>query len=210
MNIVAPIKFVTIGDRVAAGAFIGPAKREMARLESLMGFQGLQEGVTRPRVVSPEGVTISCSKRFGERIATITVPAVSGGGEHAGKMCLCNCNLSLGWIVEVQEDTIDDAPLYTVMACNYKRRFIRYRDVLASDWAVYVPGQKVLLTPYYQMAYLCCVDDTMHYGNESGYGCRAMVSPLEKEDADWLTSYRIIPYMARLIPKVIEVRNGAL
>jgi hypothetical protein len=117
-------------------------------------------------------------------------------------ICLCNCNFSIGWILEVQEDTISGAPLYTVMACNSKGTvFAPYKDILASDWTLYDVGQRVAMVPYYTMSYLCCSDKS---GGGGPRGCKPVVSEDEKTDESWRTTYRIIPLCTLKIPLKVE------
>lgn len=201
-------KIIINGDRVIASAYLRVARYEMDLLEQDMARNNIEIGQRNPKVVSATGVTVQVKKRFGDRFITIDVPAGVGGIKKPERICLCNCNFTVGWIVRQQEDVIDGALLYTVMSCEYKRNFTRHEDVLASDWTKYLPGQTVLLVPYHRMAYLCCEDRRMLYGEDLGYGCRGIRSEEDKDDEEWRTVYRIIPYMARFIPRWIEVQNG--
>lgn len=200
-------KITVTGDKVVAAAYLRAARYELFKLEQYMGFNSLDQGSRGPIVVSADGVTVEVEKRFGDRFINIVVPEGVGGGAPTKTICLCNCNLSVGWVVREQEDTIDGAKLYTVMACNFKRSYVRYTDVLASDWAVYKPSQKILLAPYYMMNFLCCESPNMDYGSTSGFGCRAEISQEQKDSEDWRTAYRILPYMGRLLPLEVEVHN---
>lgn len=206
-RVIVPPRILLHGDREKAAAYIGAARLELVKLERDMAFSGVEQGERGPIMVSPDGVTVICTVSFDQRNVIIKSPSGGGGGENVETKCLCNCNFSLGWVVEKQLETIDSASLYTVMACNFKKRFTRYENVLASDWTEYIPGQKVLLVPYYQMAWLCCQDPTMDYGGTGGYGCRAELSVVDIDNDAWRTAYRIVPYNARMIPKTIEVRR---
>lgn len=200
------------GDKDRARTFRGRALSEMAILENLMSFQELEQGVRR---VQPEpGVLIECAKRFGLR--SIVVLAVGGGADTSGysEECLCNCNFSVGWIVKEQDEKLDNtARLYTVMACNYKTRYVVYDNVPASDFTVYIPGQKIVLVPYSQMQFLCCPSPVVTCGNGQGYGCCPQPSTAAITADNWRATYRIIPWNAFDIPRKVNVkrtRNGQI
>ena len=100
---------------------------------------------------------------------------------------------------------IDGAQLYTIMACNYDgTAYMPYPDVLASDFTPYEVGQKVVMIPYKQMAYLCCTDKTG--GTDKVRGCSPYIIEDEytKDDDEWRTKYRILPWCALTIPMKIS------
>lgn len=148
-----------------------------------------------------DGALIIARKFFGTRVVDIYAGVGAQLPEVKQRICICNCNLSFGWIMELQEETIGGAPLYTVMACNVEgTAYVPYYDVLASDFIAYEPGQKVLLTPYYSMSFLCCTDKSG--GAEKVRGCSPLLLPEEitKEDDTWRTTYRVLPWCALTVP----------
>lgn len=204
-RLTVPIKHRFYGDRDAAISFTGSAHREMAILETSLAFQGLKQGV---RKVTPlKGVFIECRKWFDLREIIITVIAGKLYEAMYKEECLCNCNFSVGWVVELQDTDLDTIPLYTVAACNFKTKYVIYSDVLASDWCKYIPMQKVILIPYFLMPFLCCTEPRMDYGADQGYGCRPELSPEEIISEDWRTVYRIIPWNAFTVPKKVNIRR---
>ena len=192
-----PQRTIFRGDVERCKALVGDARRVMWILENMMKQRGLQQHVIRMEPYP--GAMITCSKVFGARTMTIRTPTGGHEVQEEEKICICNCNLSEGWILEVQETDIDGAQLYTVMACNNAgRAYKRHENVLASDFTLYEPAQKVMLTPYNTMSYLCC---SLPDGPS---GCRPLKSELETDDEDWRTTYRILPWCALNVPKLVD------
>lgn len=182
---------------VEGEALKGQANRVMLILENMMR-SGLDQHMIR--FVPYDGAVIIARKIFGRR----TVDIYTGKNYQAQKpehmLCICNCNLSVGWVLEVQEGTINGAQLYTVMACNHDgTAYIPYYNVLASDFSPYEVGQKTLMIPYNAMTYLCCTDK-----RTNPKGCRPTVSGEELTSGDWRTTYRILPYCALRIPTLLN------
>ena len=192
-----PQRTIFKGDVERCKALVGDARRVMHILENMMELRGLQQLVIR--MAPYPGALITCSKVFGLRTATIETPMRGQEVQAEEKICICNCNLSEGWILEVQDTDIDGAQLYTVMACNsFGRAYRRYENVLASDFTVYEPAQKVLLTPYNTMAYLCCSEPT------GPRGCSPVKSEEDTSHEDWRSTYRILPWCALNVPKLVD------
>lgn len=196
---ILPIQYRHHGDRTECAKLIGQSNKVMVVLESMMAAGGDQN--QKISFIPYDGALIVARKFFGQRIVDIYA-----GGDHPKEptptpsICLCNCKISLGWIMEVQMDTVNGAPLYTVMACNNNgRSYIPYRDILASDWTKYVDGQPVLMVPYNAMAYLCC---SMHTGIPRG--CTPTESEYTNDNEAWRTTYRILPWCAVGIPKRVD------
>lgn len=197
-----PAKYVFHGDRQEGESLRGQARRVVTVLDNMMRTGVMENQILR---FSPyDGAVITAHKFFGQTVVDIYVgvptPEVV---EPEYKICPCNCNLSLGWVLEVQLETIDSAPLYTVMACNKDgNAYIPYKDILASDWTMYEVGQPVLLIPYNSMSYLCCTDKT---GGENAIrGCSPLVSTESTSSDNWRTTYRILPWCAVGIPKKLD------
>ena len=195
--IVQGVRIIPVGDKFKSRQLIPDGYRVMRILENMMRLRKLDQLTIRMEPYP--GAMIVCSKVFGARTMTIHT---SGGGQEAQadeKICICNCNLSEGWILEVQDADIDGARLYTVMACNnYGRAYKRYEDVLASDFTLYEPAQKVLLIPYNTMAYLCCSSPT------GPRGCSPVKSEQATSHEDWRSTYRILPWCALNVPKLVD------
>ena len=195
-----PVKYVYHGDRQQCDALRGQANRVMHILETIMSTGNLQQNLIR--FVPYDGALIVAHKYFGTRVIDIYAgvhPPIPT--EQLPRICICNCNLSFGWILEVQIDLIGSAQLYTVMACNYDgTAYVPYEDVLASDFTVYEVGQKVLMVPYKEMAYLCCTDKTG--GGDKVRGCTPynIDDSIVKSDSTWRTNYRILPWCALTVP----------
>lgn len=169
----------------------------MLILENMMRMRKLNQLTVRMEPYP--GAMITCSKVFGMRtmiIDTVTDKRVSLPEE---KICICNCNLSEGWILKVQDQKINEAQLYTVMACNSNgRAYRRHENILASDFTLYEVAQKVLLVPYNAMAYLCCSAPS------GATGCSPTRSQHLTEHEDWRTTYRVLPWCALNVPKLVD------
>lgn len=192
-----PVKFNYHGDRQEGESLKGQANRIMLILENMMR-SGLQQHLIR--FIPYDGALIVARKHFGTR----TIDIYTGGKEQEvqpkPQVCICNCNISVGWVLEVQEETINGAPLYVVMACNFDgTAYIPYHNVLATDFTPYEVSQKVLLAPYNQMGYLCCVDKVT-----LPRGCQPIVTEDAVATGTWRTTYRILPYCAMRIPTLLN------
>lgn len=174
---------------------IGFARRVMFVLESMMKKRRLDQHIIR--VLTGDGALITCSKIFGIKTTTISIGAQYLPPLPVEYKCLCGCNYTEGWVVEVQEDTLEDegSTLYTVMACYNEARYIMVKDVIASDFTPYEAGWPVLLVPYNAMSYLCCDVPT------GATGCKPTKSTELRTSDDWRTTLRIIPWCAIRVPK---------
>mgnify|MGYP001263533022 CR=1 FL=1 len=199
---ITPIRYRHHGDFAECKRLKGDADRVMIILESMMRLSGLKSQTIR--FAPYDGSLIVARKFFGTRIVDIyaSVPAPKQEAPEP-QICLCNCNFSIGWVLEVQEyDTINKAQLYKVMACNNLGRvFVPYENVLCSDWTPREVGERVVMIPYNQMAYLCC---TNKRGSGGPRGCSPTVSGYDKTEDEWRTTYRIIPVCSLTIPKLVE------
>lgn len=201
--IIQPIKYVYHGDHTTCEALKGHANRAMIILENMMNLGGLDQHVIK--FTPYNGSLIVARKFFGVRVVDIyTDVPTQEQTKPQQKMCICNCNFSVGWIFDINEgDGINGAVLYTVMACNTNgEHYKKYENILSSDWTEYDIGDCVVMIPYNQMAYLCCTDKTG--GENEIRGC----SPLENIESissdEWRTTYRIIPICQINIPLKIE------
>lgn len=198
---IVPIKPTYSGNKVAAKALTRVALTEMDKTERLMEFQGLQQW---SRVVDfAPGIVITTSKCFGLRQVNIDV-APSGGGEESPEyICLCNCNFAFGVIIEEQADPLekDGSKLYTVLVCRNKKGYSIEKDLLATDFSPYLPGQKVVLIPYNEALYRCC--ENLYLPT----GCAPLKSELGIAEDDWRTTMRIVPWRAFTLKKWIQVRG---
>lgn len=189
------------GDRQKGEALVGRAKQVMLILENMMRLGRLKQHSIR---VSPyPGALIICSDRFGRKTIEIITPV--GGipqGEQPKRFCLCNCNFSVGFIMAIREEELDDIiPLYDVIICQGSDRYKIIEKVLASDFTRYEEGQAVLVIPYYNMGYLCCTG-----GDGMATGCKVDNSLAGEdgtpvEDEDWRSTIRIIPWCGFTLPK---------
>jgi len=195
-----PVQTRMHGDRRACEELVGQARRIMFILETIMNNGGLEQN--HIRFIPYDGAMIHAQKFWGTRIVDIYAGAEVISTLQEQKICPCNCNISVGWILEVQNDTIQGAPLYTVMACNANgTAYIPYYDVLASDWTKYIVGQKIIMIPYNAMSYLCC---SMLGGDGSATGCTPIKTTYEKDSEDWRVTYRILPWCAMRVPILIN------
>lgn len=196
---ILPVQYRPHGDKSECAKLRGQASRVMVVLESMMAVGGDDTG--KISFTPYDGSLIVARKFFGQRIVDIYAGGqIPEPPNPTPLICICNCNLSLGWILEVQTDTVNGAPLYTVMACNSDgRSYIPYRDILASDWSKYVEGQPVLMVPYNAMSYLCC---STPLGIPRG--CKPMESEYTADNQSWRTTYRILPWCAVNIPKRVD------
>jgi hypothetical protein len=201
MKLTVPPKIVLSGDKFAAKQLSKKGLHQMGLLEKAMGFQGLKQG--RSKFIPYMGAEIICKKFFGQREIEIYVEPPGGEEPKYIHNCICNCNFSLGYIVEVQADNLDGGiiPVYNVMACNNKEDYQYYEDILASDFTLYEVGQQVLMIPYNDHNYLCCSEET------EPTGCQPVKSGYAVSSDDWRTTYRIIPWCAQSLPRWINVRE---
>jgi hypothetical protein len=193
-----PVKFVAHGSKEACDALKWQARRVMLVLENIMQFGELDQH--QIKFVPYDGALIVARKFFGTRVVDIYAgPGAPIPKPPEQKICPCNCNISLGWILEVQTTTMQGAPLYTVMACNTAgTAYVPYYDVLASDWTPYVVGQKVVMAPYNMMAYLCCTAPAIPTG------CVPTKSTYQLTDDEWRSTYRILPVCALRVPVLVS------
>ncbi len=198
---IQPIVFRFHGDRASGENLRGAARRCMMVLESMMVVGGVDN--QKITFAPNDGSVIVAHKFFGQRVIDIYAGAPAPITEAQEPLiCLCNCNLSVGWVLEEQADTINGSPLYTVMACNDNGRvYIPYRNVLASDWTQYVVGQMVVMIPYQSMSFLCCTDKS---GGGGPRGCKPTKSSLLVDDHEWRSTYRIIPWCGYTLPREVE------
>lgn len=204
---VIPTKFIFRGDQLKGRALVGDGHRAMTLLENLMSFQGLEQ--YNIQVTPYPGALIKCSKAFGLR----TVEILTGGGletaEKYESICLCNCNFTHGYILKKNPEKLEDiSQLYDVAVCFGKKKYKVFKDIIASDFTEYEVGQKVILVPYYKMAFGCCADE-----GEEGFpatGCNPIESELINTNVDWRTTLRIIPWCAIKLPKWVSVKRSVL
>lgn len=207
-----PRKVMLVGDFEQGKKLIGEADSQLRILEQQMTFQGLKQSY---RTIRPRpGIIITCWSCFtlqGVRIIT-------GGGkgiiEETLRECWCNCNFSIGQIIEltgglngesVEELEDHSVRVYSVKACNHRDHYVLYENTLASDFTVYAAGDVVVLMAYKDKRFLC------HSGGEITFGCSPRkvvlgddetVAEMLAEDS-WRTAYRIIPVCAELFKKWI-------
>ena len=198
---IIPVKPTYSGNEVAARALTRVALVEMDKTERLMEFRGLKQW---SRIIDfAPGIVITTSKVFGIRKVNIYVAQAGGGEETPEYICLCNCNFAFGVIIEEQVDPLekDGSKLYTVMVCRNKRGYVVEKDLLATDFSPYLPGQKVLLIPYNEALYRCCENIYLPTG------CSPLKSELDIAEDDWRTTMRIVPWRAFTLKKWIQVRG---
>ena len=194
-------RFIPRGDYQDCLRLRGRANQIMAVLEQRMRLGNLKQ--LSMVVDLPNVGTIKCSNIFGQRIIEVWLPGINEEQVTETKICICNCNFTTGWIVSVQEETIDGAPLYTVMACQGGTRYTLVENVLASDWTVYEVMSPVVLVPYYNMSFLCCLGN-----REAPTGCNKLdYADGGIESDDWRASLRIVPWCGVGLPKWRVVRG---
>jgi len=192
-----PVKTRMHGDRRACEELVGQSRRIMFILETIMDNGGLEQ--SHIRFIPYDGAMIHAQKFWGTRIVDIYAGAGTITQPPEQKICPCNCNISVGWILEVQSTTMQGAPLYTVMACNVNgTAYVPYYDILASDWSQYVVGQKVILVPYNMMSYLCCTAPAIPTG------CLPTKNTHQLTDEEWRSTYRILPVCALRVPVLVS------
>ena len=196
-----PVKTVLHGDRYKAGFYRQHGVRLMAILERFMAFQGLAQCTMRKEI--EPGVVVEAAKVFGLRRIDVFV-----GGEPAKQKrevadCLCNCDFALGFVVEVVPELLDGFfQLYNVAVCFQRRKYVLRENILASDFALYAEGEKVLLVPYNEATFNCCTGTVI-----SASGCKPMPSEYLPSSNNWRTVMRIIPWCAASVPKWVNRRE---
>ena len=198
-----PVKIVAYGPSELTRIWTGRGRKEMRLLEESLTYSNLPTGVREVEV--NDDVFIRCTVTYGLRVIEIRAFPSGDGRERYSVVCPCNCNFSLGFVRDVLPDQLEGATLYNVLACTQKDRYVLRRNILASDFTPYTRGQKVMLVPYLRMNYLCCSGST-----DGASGCRPIVDRREdiSEEA-WRTTYRIVPWCASPVPKIIFVKKQA-
>jgi hypothetical protein len=199
-----PVRIIVTGDASKGRELIGFAKNQMSILENLMSFQSLNQG---SRTVSPfPGVVVECWSSFSLQEIRIYVEEFFEEGEEKGeyievKECFCNCNFSFGVVIAVGEELEKDISLYDVAACKSKEFFVLYQNIIASDFAQYSVGQKVLVMSYNNFSYLCC------NGGQTVSACSPEKSSYLVSDDEWRTTYRILPLCAEKFSRWFNYRR---
>jgi hypothetical protein len=195
-----PVKITVLGDQAKGRELIGMAKGQLGILKRQRDL-GLK---TEIRVVSPfPGVEIKClSDKWREEIIVSVVSPGADGAEWLEKkkkeVCVCNCNFTLGFVSAIT-GTLGEANLYSVVVCNNETVYVIYENILASDFTEYEQGEKVLLVPYNENTFQCCL------GWQQTSGCVPKISTETPESDNWRTTYRIIPWCAISVPEWVEV-----
>lgn len=200
MSVTVPAKVEVVGtDQEYGRQFIGPAKSQLRILENQLRMNGFPQG--RRMVTLNQRIKVHCWVCF--NFKGVTVYCDGGGKEEEiwTKECPCNCNFTVGLVKEIQEETIDDAPLYIVSACKKERQYTVYENILASDWTKYEPGERVIMIAYNDMEYLCCSTGT------GPTGCSPLISDNPTTSDAWRSTVRIIPWCGADIPKWINIRK---
>ena len=199
----APVSVSYSGDKSAARALRKIALAEMKRTEDLMEFQGLKQLL---RVVDfAPGVVFTTSKCFGIFHVKIHVEKEVVVPEKYQEGCLCNCNFAFGIVKEKQEDPLEgdgNPPLYTALVCRAKTGYVVMKNLLATDFSPYLPGQKVLLIPYLYAEYKCC--ENIYVAT----GCKPWESKDDLAEDFWRSSMRIIPWRAFPLKKWIVMKQS--
>ena len=191
-----PVRYNFNGDRQEGEALRGHAKRVMFILENIMTTGGLQQHLLKFQPYP--GALIIAHKFFGHRTIDIFTGGTTPVEYEEHKICICECALSIGWVLELQPELLDGLQLYTVMACNaYGTMYVPYYDVLPSDFTKYIVGQKALLIPYNANEFTCCADKTGALGST---GCKPILTEEAKSSDDWRTAYRVTPLNAFRVP----------
>ena len=194
------VTFSYTGDEPVAKGLTKLGLTKLREVEQFMQYQNLQQH-KKVFDIAP-GVTIIAQKVFGISQVFIHVDPRGGDEEEHERICLCNCNFAFGIIIEEQETLLDDEfTLYTALVCRQKKFYAIERDLLASDWSKYIPGQKVVLIPYNRMRYLCCT------GTSDATGCAPIPSEVSTVAELWRTTMRILPWRAFTLKKWLVVRG---
>ncbi len=167
-----PVKIIVTGDITRGRELVGFAKAEMAKLERLMSFQGLQQG---SRTVSPfPGVVVECWSKFSlQQIHVHVVPPPSGGEEpppepKKKKECLCFPHFAFAIVTKVTpaiplRADFDFTADYDTALQNYEKDlyktwfqydleichqtfYIKYEGAYDANFGRYYKGQYVLVT----------------------------------------------------------------
>lgn len=194
------ITFSYTGDDAVAKKLTKLGLTKLREVEQFMQYQNLQQ---HKRVFDiAHGVVITVQKVFGISQVFIHVDPRGGKEEQEKRLCLCNCNFAFGIVIEEQDTPLDNlVPLYTVLVCRQEKYYAIERDILASDWSEYIPGQKVVLIPYNEMLYNCCS------GVPIATGCAPIRTKENMASEDWRTTMRIIPWRAFTLKKWLVVRG---
>ncbi len=204
-----PRKVVITGDKDAGRTLIGAADSQLRILEQQMTFQGLKQAY---RTVRPyPGVTIYCWSCFTLQGVTISTEGGKKQFEEQLRECWCNCNFAVGKIMEVYED-LKDYRVLDVIACNNEVRYVRYENILGTDWTPWEKGMPVILMAYAGKIFRCDHSDFASLG--SSKGCR----PIDSGDTDdvlsgsttlheegWYPTYRVVPICGLNTPKWVNV-----
>ena len=196
-----PIGVSLVGDIPRCYQYIGLAKSQLDILERQLSFQEINVGA---RSVKPfSGVTIKAWTCFNYRKVSIYVDPLEDVPEKPKdkpkkRECFCNCSFSVGKVLSVSDDTIDDAPLYDVVACNGSGEdsdYYIFTNTLATDFTKYLEGDTVILIPYNENLFSCCTETVWPTG------CNPKRSEYDTSNDEWRTTYRIAPWSGAIIPQ---------
>ena len=199
-----PTKIIFHGPYERCQAVLGIARSRLALLEDRLRRSNgtVQQGWQRP-IRLDTGEVIRCGVSFNTSVVEIYAGGEPEPLREISRECFCSCNLALGVVVKVHEEELEsDVTLYDVRVCNKKDRYLKYENIIASDFTPYVKNQKVLVMAYNDFQYVCCSQKPVVTA------CVPKKSANVVSSDAWRTTYRIIPFCARKGPKWLNMKES--
>lgn len=188
-----PTGIVIYGDVTAGRKLIPLGRKFLSALENEMSLIDMPCGKRSRKVNATDSITVAIAGGM----SSIVINVGSSAKRRPVKPleCFCNCNFTAGTIMKVQEGEFiwKYAQLYTVEACNLKDKYVMFENVLATDFTQYIEGEKVILKAYNLQAHNC--------PSGVAFGCAPILSEYERQDDQWRTILRIVPWRGDLIPR---------
>lgn len=193
-----PSRIIFRGSKEGCQRVLGRANSLMEILKDRLSRGELQQGWSHH--ILPGGEIIKCGMQFG--VPTLIITAPNGGNVPIPefKECLCNCNFSIGQVLERSTEKYDSGIaeyyVYNVLCCLGGNSYILYQNILATDFVPYYVGQTVVVMAYKDFIYDCC------RRNYNATGCYPVIDiDNVVHTEDWRTTYRIVPFCAASMPQ---------
>jgi len=141
-----PTKVTVSGDVEKGKSYIGLAQSQMNILENQMQFQGLKQ--SSRTVKYSNGLVIECWSCFSLRQVTVFYPGGERFQEEKGKLCFCNCHMSVGQVRYQPNHNayshMIPTTLYDVLLCYNKERFTFLKNIPSAGFHKYLSGPLII------------------------------------------------------------------
>ncbi len=205
---IIPRKIVVHGDLTRGMTFLGRAEKMIPVLTESLSYNNKKIGSQTLNL--GHGEKIVCKSCWGVQEIHIYVNGSSQGQKVDKFECICNCNMSTGMVLLVEDIAGSRfVKSLTVSVCFEEDKYRIYKNILGSDFTPWVEGMKVVVMAYNDFLFDC------YNMNFNATGCVPLVDIVNVPHtpdatdslpaAQWRTTYRVIPMCALGIPKWIQV-----